>query len=181
MNIVGIKKINKTKIKIELKMNIKKMLKLPEAPDRKRGGASTKKELSRQKKEAHALFAVTSGATTPRSFLLLAEGTMHPSLDDALANQLVAVVYFTKDPWLKIQNNGLIKITTEKKLKLKIPNNGHNSPKASNTLLTPWTPNLDIYTQERFTYFNTLTGRRNHFICIQEEFPLLLNGCWIQK
>ena len=62
------------------------MQKLPEAPDRKRGDACAKEEPSRQKKEAHAVLAVTSGVTTPKSFLLLVEGAMCPSLDDALAN-----------------------------------------------------------------------------------------------
>ena len=61
------------------------MQKLPEAPDRKRGDASAKKEPSRRKKEACSLSVVTSGVT-PKSFLLLAEGAMHPSLDDALTN-----------------------------------------------------------------------------------------------
>ena len=62
------------------------MQKLPEAPDRKRDGACVKMEPSRQKKEALALSAVTSGVTTPKSFLLLVEGAMHPSLDDVLGN-----------------------------------------------------------------------------------------------
>ena len=63
------------------------MLRLPEAPDRKRGDACTiKKELSRQKKESCYLPAVTSGVTTPKSFLLVGEGNMRPPLDDALAN-----------------------------------------------------------------------------------------------
>ena len=62
------------------------MQKLQEAPDRKMGCTCTKKEPSQQKKEACALSAVTSGVTTPKSFLLLVEGAMRPSLDDALAN-----------------------------------------------------------------------------------------------
>ena len=62
------------------------MQKLPEAPDRKRGDACAKKEPPWQKKEARTLSAVSSVVTTPKSFLLLVEGTMHPSLDDALAN-----------------------------------------------------------------------------------------------
>ncbi len=37
------------------------------------------------KEEARAILAVTSGVT-PKSFLLLVEGTMRPSLDDAFAN-----------------------------------------------------------------------------------------------
>ena len=61
------------------------MQKLPEAPDRKKGGACTKKEPSKQKKEASPLSAVNSGVTTTKSFLLLIEGAMRPSLDDALA------------------------------------------------------------------------------------------------
>ena len=62
------------------------MQKLPEAPDSKRGGICAKKVPSRQKKEACALSAVTSGVTTLISFLLLVEGAMHPSFDDALAS-----------------------------------------------------------------------------------------------
>ena len=63
-----------------------KMQKLLEAPDRKRGDTCAKKEPSRQKKEACALSAVTSGVMTPKYFLLLVEGAMRPSLDDVLAN-----------------------------------------------------------------------------------------------
>ena len=44
------------------------------------------KELSRQKKKSRSLSAVTSGVTTPKSFLLVVEGAMRPSLEDALAN-----------------------------------------------------------------------------------------------
>ena len=62
------------------------MQKLPEAPEKKRGNACAKKEPSRQKKEACALSAVTSGVTTPKDFLLLVESAMRPSLDNALAN-----------------------------------------------------------------------------------------------
>ena len=62
------------------------MQKLLEAPDRKRSDACAKKEPSRQNKEACALSAGISGVTTPKSFLLLMEGAMCPSLDDALAN-----------------------------------------------------------------------------------------------
>ena len=65
---------------------MQKMQKLPETPDRKRNNACTKKEPSQRKKKANALSAVTSGVTTPKSFLLLMEGAMRPSLDDALAN-----------------------------------------------------------------------------------------------
>ena len=61
------------------------MQKLPEAPDRKESGA--KKEPSWQKKEALSfLSAVTSWVISLKSFLLLVEGTMHPSSDVALAN-----------------------------------------------------------------------------------------------
>ena len=57
-----------------------------EAPDRKRGRGCAKKEPARQKKEAKSLSAVTNGVTPPKSFLLLVEGAMRPSLDDAQAN-----------------------------------------------------------------------------------------------
>ena len=62
------------------------MQKLPEALNRKRGDACTKKEPSQQKKEACSLSAVTSGVITPKSFLLQVEGTMRPPLDDSLPN-----------------------------------------------------------------------------------------------
>ena len=62
------------------------MQKLPEAPDSKRGDACVKKEPSQRKKEACFLSAVISGVTTPKSFLLLVEGTMPLSLDNTLAN-----------------------------------------------------------------------------------------------
>ena len=53
------------------------MQKLPEPPDRKRDVACTKeKEPSRQKKESHSLPAVTSGEKTPKSSLLLVEGSL---------------------------------------------------------------------------------------------------------
>ena len=65
---------------------MQKMQKLPEAPDRKRGSACTKREPSRQKKEACPLSAGTSRVTIPKSILLLVEGSMHLSLDDTLAN-----------------------------------------------------------------------------------------------
>ena len=45
-----------------------------------------KKESSRRKKEACTLSAVISSVTTPKSFLLLVEGAMRPSLDDAVDN-----------------------------------------------------------------------------------------------
>ena len=62
------------------------MQKVPEVPDRKMGSACAKKEPSRQKKEACSLSAVTSGVTTPKSFLLLVEDAMSLSLDGALVN-----------------------------------------------------------------------------------------------
>ena len=55
------------------------MQKLPEALDGKMG--------QRMRKEKdRSLSTVTSGVTTSKSFLLLVEGSMRPSLDDALAN-----------------------------------------------------------------------------------------------
>ena len=61
-----------------------------------------KKEPSQQKKETRSLSAVTSGVTTPKSFLLLVEGTKRPSLDDALTNLLlVAALSLATDPRLK--------------------------------------------------------------------------------
>ena len=80
------------------------MQKLLEAPDRKRGDACAKKEeTSRQKKESRPLSAVTSVVTTPKSFLLLVEGALRPSLDDALANFSTSCsrLFFTNDPRLK--------------------------------------------------------------------------------
>ena len=68
------------------------MQKLPEVPDRKRDDACTKKDPSWQKKESCSLSAVNSGVTTPKSFLLLMEGTMCPSLDDVLANLSTCIV-----------------------------------------------------------------------------------------
>ena len=63
------------------------MQKLSEAPDRKRGDACAKeKEPSWQKKESCSLSTVTSGVTTPTSFLLVVEGATRTSLNDALAN-----------------------------------------------------------------------------------------------
>ena len=44
------------------------------------------KELSGQKKEFRSLSAVTSGVTKPKSFLLVVEGAMCSSLNEALAN-----------------------------------------------------------------------------------------------
>ena len=63
------------------------MQKLPEVPDKKRGDACAKKKNHPvKKKESRSLSAVTSGVATPKSFLLVGEGAMRPSLDDALAN-----------------------------------------------------------------------------------------------
>ena len=61
------------------------MEKLPEPPGRKSGDACAKKETSRQKKDASSTSSGTNEVTTPKSFLLLVEGTIRPSLDDALA------------------------------------------------------------------------------------------------
>ena len=60
-----------------------------------------KKEPSRQKKEICALSAVTSGVTTPKFFLLLVEGAMSPSLDDALANLSTSSRLFYQRPTTK--------------------------------------------------------------------------------
>ena len=49
---------------------MQKIQKLPEAPDKKKGGACAKKEPSWQKKDACSLSAMTSGVTTPKSFFL---------------------------------------------------------------------------------------------------------------
>ena len=65
---------------------IKNMQKLPEAPDRKRGDTCIKKRDCSDKRKNLDLSAVTNGVTTPKSFLLVVEGAMHPSLDDTLAN-----------------------------------------------------------------------------------------------
>ena len=62
------------------------MQKLPLAPDRKKNNTCTKKKPSWQKKEACALSAATNIVTTLKSYLLLVEGAMHLSLDDALGN-----------------------------------------------------------------------------------------------
>ena len=58
------------------------MKKLPGAPDKKR----VEKEHSRQKKKFRSLSAVTSRVTTRKPFLLVVEGAMRSSLDDALTN-----------------------------------------------------------------------------------------------
>ena len=57
---------------IKLKINTKNA-ETPRSPWKKGGGSCAKKEPSRQKKEARSLSAVTSGVTTPKSFLLLVE------------------------------------------------------------------------------------------------------------
>ena len=63
------------------------MLKLSEAPDWKRGDACAKKRNRPDKRKNLFLFsAVSSAVTTPKSYLLVVEGAMRPSLDDALAN-----------------------------------------------------------------------------------------------
>ena len=78
------------------------MQKLPETPNRKRGGACAKKEPSCQKKETCSLSTVTSGVTTPESILLLVEGTMRPSLDDAVANlSTSSSSFFKQRPTIK--------------------------------------------------------------------------------
>ena len=68
-----------------------------------RGATHTQeKEPSRQKKESRAFSAVTSGVTT-KSFLLLVEGAMRPSLDDALDNlSTCSSRLFYKRPTTKI-------------------------------------------------------------------------------
>ena len=50
------------------KNKYKKLQKLSEATDRKRGDVCAKKETSQQKKEARALSTVTSGVKIPKSF-----------------------------------------------------------------------------------------------------------------
>ena len=79
------------------------------------------KEPSRQKKEFCPLSAVTSRVTRPKSFLLVLEDAMCPSLDNALVTfPLVVAASFTNDPRLKTPNNELIRIT------IKTPYNGLN-------------------------------------------------------
>ena len=57
-------------------------------PWQEKGQCMCKKRnlLGKGKKEAHSLSAVTRRVTTPKSFSLLVEGTMHLSLDNVLAN-----------------------------------------------------------------------------------------------
>ena len=62
------------------------MQKLPETPNRKRGDACTKKRNKTKERISCSFSAVTSGGTTPKSFLLLVERAMCPSIDDVLAN-----------------------------------------------------------------------------------------------
>ena len=81
------------------------MQKLPEAPDKK-GATHVQKGTLLAEERDLSLSAVTSGVTTLNSFLLLVEGTMCPSLDDALTNlSTSSSVSFTNDPQLKIPNN----------------------------------------------------------------------------
>ena len=55
------------------------MQKLPEASDKNRGDACTKKRgPSHQKEKSHSLSAATSGVPTPRSFLLTGRGRHAP-------------------------------------------------------------------------------------------------------
>ena len=100
------------------------MQKLPEAPDRKKGDVYAKKEPSRQKKESLSLLAVTSEATTLKSFLLLEKGPTCLCLYGTLVNisissnrffyqQLTAKKYQIMDPLktiTKIPYNGLSKL-----------------------------------------------------------------------
>ena len=69
-------------------MIIKNMQKLPEAPDRNRCDTCTKKKRNcpDKRKKSCSLLAVTSRVTAPKSFLLVVEGTMCLSLEDALVN-----------------------------------------------------------------------------------------------
>ena len=59
---------------------------LPEAPTGKEAAHAQRRNPLGKKKEACSLLAATSGMKIPKSILLLVESTMHPSLDDALAN-----------------------------------------------------------------------------------------------
>ena len=78
------------------------MQKLSEAPDRKRSDACTKKRNRLNKRNnLVSLSAVTSGVTIPKSFLLVVEGAMHPSL----TCPRVAAASFTNHPRLKTPNN----------------------------------------------------------------------------
>ena len=118
------------------------MRKLPEAHDKKRGHSYVKRELTRQRKETRSLSAVSSEVTTP--FLLLVEGTMRPSLNDALANLSTCSsrLFYQRPITIKHQIMDSSKSqlrhhitdltsTTEKS------QIWHVSPGASNTLLTP--------------------------------------------
>ena len=80
---------NKKNKKIKLNQYKNNYLKYAQkkVPDRRRGRLMRKeKEPPQQKKESRSLSVVTSGVTTPKSFLLLLEGAMRPSLNDALSN-----------------------------------------------------------------------------------------------
>ena len=65
-------------MKIELKIIIKKWQEMERN--------MLRQELSRQKKETRSFSAGIGGVTIPKSFLLLVDGTMRPSLDEALVN-----------------------------------------------------------------------------------------------
>ena len=99
-NLKGIKPLNVFKSRIEkdtywiekfkkfssIENNYWKYAETPRSPWQEEGWRMRKeKEPSRQKKESHSLSAVTSGGTTPKSFLLVVEDAMRPSRDDALA------------------------------------------------------------------------------------------------
>ena len=98
------------------------MQKLPEAPDRKKGGAYSKEgTFSAKERSLFSLSAVTSEVTTPKSFLLQVEGPCVRLLTMRwLTFPLVAAASFTNDPQLKTPNNGLVRIT------IKTPYNGLN-------------------------------------------------------
>ena len=83
------------------------MQKLPEVPVMKWDDAYAKKEPSRQKKEVCFFSVATSRVITPKSILLLMEGTTRLSLDDALANLSTSsnCLFYQQ---LKTPNNGLI-------------------------------------------------------------------------
>ena len=81
-----------------------------------------KKEPSRQKKETHSLSAVTGKVTTLKFFLLLVGGPTRPSLGGAQDNF---------SPVAAISVNIESKIVSNRPIELQ------NTPKASNTLLTP--------------------------------------------
>ena len=82
------------------------MQKFLEVSDRKRGEVWAKKKNCPGKRKNLALSAVTSEVTTPKSFLLVVEGAMHPSLDNALANLSTSSSHlFSTNPRLKTSNN----------------------------------------------------------------------------